>query len=288
MFWRVNQENDFAVEATTEIHNASLFFIIPNDDGIHPYEFLVAYYGENRKGLRRVMSTLSPLTHKYVDPIPRYLSAPVDVLGHNSGPLHLKDEVGEKDSRLTLHSRLVGPKTPIDTRNWVTSRDQYFINCSRRRFRVDGYISVNRVRRGREYTYHTACKASLKEHNNRNVGMLFRLLPSSFREKPEIGRITSDNSGKQASFRNMEEIDKEYEEIFGRDPTEGEDVPITLSLSGKHRSDTDSKKLLASANLGTTKGLAIPKVGAAVEMHEPASFSERSAGVATRFSTTPI
>ena len=83
------------MEATRDIKQASAFFVFPNEDGGHPYEFIIGYYGDSRKILKQQMSTLSYTPWPEMDPIPRYLHAPVGVLGNNFGPLYLnKTRVG--------------------------------------------------------------------------------------------------------------------------------------------------------------------------------------------------
>jgi len=132
IFWSVNEDDNFAVEATQKVENASLFYVIPKDDGVHPYDFIIGYYGD--KQLTRMPSTLS-LHDKQVESVPRYLNAPVNLAGENPGPLHLQFAVQEKHIRLTLHSRLVKKYSPVDTRAWVSGRDLCFINCSHRKWK---------------------------------------------------------------------------------------------------------------------------------------------------------
>ena len=65
----------------------------------------------------------------------------------------------------------------VDLTTWTLSRDVFFINCSRRKFRRDGYLCV---KEGLESgSLSVSCVPSLKEHNDLDTFMLFRLLPSS-------------------------------------------------------------------------------------------------------------
>ena len=168
-----------AVGATEDAAAASLFYIFPNEDGKHPYEFILAFYGDGRSAVKRATSTLIPDTSHIVDPIPRYMSAPVNVLGYNAGPLKLSFTASHSSSRLTLHSRLVKDYTPIDIKNWVNGKEAFFLNCARRLMKRDGYVCVKRQR---QHRLTTACVPSTSSHDETNTWMLFRLLHRSIRD----------------------------------------------------------------------------------------------------------
>ena len=188
IFWTVNPDNNYAVEATQDIKQASAFFIFPNEDGSHPYEFIIGYYGDSRKVLKRMASTLTSTPWPEIDPIPRYLHAPVGILGNNFGPLHLKNHMLQSQSRLALHNRLLKHNNPVDITPWVDGRDAFFINCARRMAKRDGYICVKLVttRRGGRPELRTGCVPTKRSHNERDTWMLFRLLPVSLRDKPAV------------------------------------------------------------------------------------------------------
>ena len=188
IFWMVNADNHYSVEATRDIKQASAFFIFPNEDGGHPYEFVIGYYGDSPKVLKQKASILIHTPWPEMNPIPRYLHAPVGVLGNNFGPLHLKNHMLESQSRLTLDNRLLKHYTPVDIAPWVDGRDVFFINCARRRAKRDGYICVKSVtsRRGGRPELRTGCVPTKRSHNERNTWMLFRLLPVSLRDKPVV------------------------------------------------------------------------------------------------------
>ena len=187
MFLMVNPDNNYAVEATRDIKQASAFFVFPNEDGGHPYEFNIGYYDDDRKVRKRKASILSA-SCPGVDPIPRYLHTPVNIIGGNFGPLHMKNYMLECQSRLTLHSRLLKHYNPVDITPWVSGRDTFFINCARRRVKRDGYICVKLVtgQRGGRPELRTGCVPTKTRHNERNTWMLFRLLPISLRDKPVV------------------------------------------------------------------------------------------------------
>ena len=180
LYWSVDN-SDHTVHATPNIKNASLFFVIPNDEGKHPHEFHIHYMGDNRKLLTRRVSSLTPLSQPAVEMIPCYLSASVSAFGTNSGPLQLKYHVVGK-SRLILESRM-GAGGPVSPSTWVSGHEVFFINCTRRRLKRDGYICVKRQGRHNEDRWITACVPSTRLHNEEDIFMLFRLLPASYREQ---------------------------------------------------------------------------------------------------------
>ena len=181
LYWSVDGR-DSTVHATTNIANASLFFIIPNEDGKYPFEFHIIYCGDNQRLLKKRVSSLTPASQQPLSLISQYLSASVNGFGYNAGPLHLKYHV-EGKSRLILEGRLSNHrrKIPISTSMWVTGHDVFFINCTRRTLKRDGYISVRRRRRHGEDEWYTSCVPSTMFHNEEDTFMLFRLLPASQR-----------------------------------------------------------------------------------------------------------
>ena len=185
-----SDEEIYSIGATTDLNQASLFYILPDDDGKHVYEFRIGWkITSNRERLiKRTKSILHPDTVSDLEPLCRYLDAKVNITGRNPGPLQLKSGVDDSHCRLTLHSRLIGKsKAPIDIKVWASGKEEFFINCVRRRFKVEGYIAVKRALEGRERSgrqteerYTTACLPKETCHNERDTWMLFRLLPAHF------------------------------------------------------------------------------------------------------------
>ena len=241
IFWTVNPDNNYAVEATRDIKQASAFFVLSNEDGGHPYEFVIGFYGDSRKVLKRKASTLASATRQVMDPIPRYLHTPVNVLGTNFGPLHLKHHVLESQSRLTLHSRLFKPYNPVHITPWVDGREAFFINCARRRAKRDGYICVKLVagQRGGRPELRTGCVPTKRKHNERNTWMLFRLLPISLRDKPVVP--AGDRNEPDVLFN----VDVELAQYGARDHTP---KPCEKSnrAAVRFESGSDTTKLLPS------------------------------------------
>lgn len=191
VFLTVNQENGFALEGTTDIKKASLFTIAANDDTDHPHEFLIAYMEEDHqkaKEMKREDSALNIDTEVYSKYLPRYLSAPLGLFGHNHGPLRFENRVRKRWSRFIFQSRIVGSLAPIFDGNLTD--DRYFIQCARRKGRVNGYLALRRTGRAPNYRYSSACFPRMNSHNDSTVGMLFRPLdPSTYmREGGDTGR----------------------------------------------------------------------------------------------------
>ena len=246
----MNKDDNYAVEATRRIENASEFYVIPSDDGEHPYEFLIGYRGDETKQPERSSITASALANTQMGPIPRYLNSPVNFHGNNTGPLHLHYEVQERKSRLTLQSRLVKEYSPVDTRTWTSGGDLFFINCSRRKFKRDGYICVKSTRQQRLIT---ACVSSVTSNDERNTWMLFRLLPASYRD--------DKRSRHEAEDEVDDSEEEEYKIAFG--PETPEEV---------HRSHLAPPKPGKSGASGRrhvdTSGGTIPQPGREVDLPE--------------------
>lgn len=209
LYWSVDDSN-FTVHATPNVKNASLFFVIPNDEGKYPHEFHITYMGDNRQLFTRRVSSLTPMSQRPVEKIPRYLSASVTAFGTNAGPLRLKYHVMGK-SRLILESRM-GVKGPVSPSTWVSGREVFFINCTRRKLKRDGYICVKRRGRRDEDHWITACLPSVRYHNEEDTFMLFRLLPASYREQqsPETStRLAEDTTPEHTDF--VHELDEQLE-----------------------------------------------------------------------------
>ncbi len=129
----MNERNGFAIEGTRQASQASLFSVIPTDDSDFQYEFLIGWRKDSKPVLHHSDSTLFRSEEKKGARMYRYLNAHVNVLGRNNGPLFLKNDIQLEDARFVLHSRLLKKGTsPVDLREWILGKDQFFINCSRR------------------------------------------------------------------------------------------------------------------------------------------------------------
>ena len=202
LFLAVDPETH-AVKATAEVTKATHFQIIPSDDKYN--EFYIAYHKEKGRVLRK---------HHYSvfhssDPgstVALYLDAPVSVRGRNNGPLYMSDTVSDESSRFVLHSRIIQNKvSPVSISTWTSGNEMFYVNCSRRKRKINGYLAIKRVRQsGDEDTYITACMSSRKYHDNSNVHMLFQLIPTY---------LVEDEPDEDYDDENEEEIPKPIEQF---------------------------------------------------------------------------
>ena len=120
IFLKVHKENGYALEGTTQASEASLFYIIPTDDGDHPYEFMIAWQNKEDQPTdpqlqHQSLDISSHHTHGAM--LMKYLDAHVNILRRNSGPLFMKNGMVEENARFSLCSRLYRRKAnPVDIR----------------------------------------------------------------------------------------------------------------------------------------------------------------------------
>ena len=162
------------VVATQKIESASTFFIPPTNDHLHPHEFRIEYREEDGHA---TMKSKGESKEEALAPLPHYLNGTASLFGYNDGPLEVKLNVTEENARFVLHSRVLDDYAPVDVSSW-TQGEGFYINCSRRRFKWDGYISVKKTKAPdykTKYKYVTAIVPSEKRHNDNDTWLLFRL-----------------------------------------------------------------------------------------------------------------
>ena len=178
LYWKVVANNK--VKATPEAEIASIFFLISIDDERYPYEFMILYYGEDEDALTRPRGTLDPKSKEEpLAPLPLYLNGTASLFGYNDGPLEMKTNVIEENARFVLHNRVHSSYEPVDFNSWMQG-DEYFISCSRRRFKLDGYLSVKKTK---VLDYITAIVPFQEYHNGVDTWLLFRLMPVEYRKR---------------------------------------------------------------------------------------------------------
>ena len=178
LYWKIEDYNK--VVATPEVESASIFFLISTDDENYPYEFMIRYYGEDENALMRPRGTLDPMSKEEpLAPLPLYINGAVSLFGYNDGPLELKPNVKEENARFVLHNRVINGYTPVDFDSWMLG-EEFYINCSRRRFRWDGYLSVKKTK---FLDYITAIVPTEEMHNGVDTWLLFRLMPVDYRKQ---------------------------------------------------------------------------------------------------------
>ena len=206
------------VLATRDVSQASRFFVAPTDDGHNRYEFHIVHYGDDcplNKELYRRSSGFQHYDSCEVQPIASYLSASLNIFGKNDGPLVMKDSAEEEECRFVLHHRLSRQKsraTAFDLATWTSSRDIFYINCSRRSFKRDGYLVVKWDKKSDSFI--TACVSSIKDHSKSNTYMLFRLLPESVRnQEPTAHKQSTSVKIKNEELSKLSKLDDQEEEI---------------------------------------------------------------------------
>ena len=179
LYWRVDNSNK--VSASPDVKTASIFFLTSTDNDQHPFEFMITYYGEDKDALMRPKGILDPMSkEERLAPLPQYLDGSVSLLGYNDGPLEVKPNVAEENARFVIYSRVFDVYAPVDIKEWELG-EQFFINCSRRRFRMDGYVAVSAIKTTDEYT--TLITPFQQNHNGIDTWMLFRLMPEEYRSR---------------------------------------------------------------------------------------------------------
>ncbi len=177
LYWKI--EDNSIVRATPDVEAASIFFLISTDDERYPYEFMIRYYGEDKDVLTKPRGTLDPKSkEENLAPLPLYLNGTASLFGYNDGPLEMKPNVTEENARFVLHNRVHSRYEPVDFNSWMLG-DEYFISCSRRRFKWDGYLSVKKTE---SLDYITAILPSQEYHNGFDTWLLFRLMPVEYRK----------------------------------------------------------------------------------------------------------
>ena len=195
---------------TTNIEESSDFYISYNEDGNSAYEFSITYMAP------------SSLRGRDVKSIPSYLYAPVNVRGRNTGPLTVRLDAEDSHTKMTLRSRRINQFNPVDTKDWLSSRDIFYISC-KDTLLTNSFICVKRspVVDGEEYIAY--CVNSINKHNvQANRFMLFRLLRAAKRNPPH----PMDKSEGNESLG----IRKSWSHHGGRYPSVGEDGEYGLEM----------------------------------------------------------
>ena len=248
VYWQVPKDSR-EVQGTTEKKDASLFYIIKTDSSRYPHEFYIGYVGDKLSALELPKGPANPMSKSKAElaPIPQYVTADLKMLGWSDQPLGVTAGTHKNHARFTLHSSAVRKyaftRSPVDTDKWAEGGG-YFINCSRRMFKLDGYVAmVKRTpRSGRNAdqrrqgiqlqeirpgaskdgsTYTTTCKTSVKSHSDNWPWMVFHLLPgehkdASFKERElqpeELGEPLIDRSEFPVVYQSDE---RDFQLLFG-------------------------------------------------------------------------
>ncbi len=185
VYWCVSKNNN-TVYGTTSPEDASLFHIIPTGDSKYPSEFFVVHWQGNRSRLTNINDPVVRSRTKKTN-LPLYLTTNTGLFGQSEGPLQLKSTVLTNQARFCLHSRVQSTfvcmmclSTPVSLSDWIEG-EQFYINCSRRAFKIDGYVAMVKLASDDEtqktYQYKTVTLPSISDPSSSTKGMLFRLHP---------------------------------------------------------------------------------------------------------------
>ena len=174
IYWIANKDHTNVVGTECE-DEASLFFIVPTEDAHHPSEFFITYYEKREFDETDPFMKLQIKKSKQ----PCYLATDSNVFGSSSGPLDLRSTVLVRQARFALHSRVQPSFTfmmcqsiPVTVSSWIEG-EKFYVNCSRRSFKIDGYIAM---KKGTDSTYKTVTVPTMKDHReSTDIGMLFCL-----------------------------------------------------------------------------------------------------------------
>ena len=131
---------EFEILGTKEIKEASPFCVVTTASSVHKLEFYIQYY---HFGLRY------------------YVLCNGDLFGNNDGPLTAARDNVYNDAHYVLHSQERHRKISLGTLRFPFTTmpctydpspvdewlgDEFYINCSRRRFKVNGYLAMERYK----------------------------------------------------------------------------------------------------------------------------------------------
>ena len=170
LYLTANKFNNYEVEATDIPTEASLFYFQTTDDGGNPFEFHIAYYGEDADPNDQTSEGAG---------ICRYLEAPLNPQGRCPGPLLMKHSVKVKNTRFTLRSRLSKKSSRSHLQEWMEGEDAFYVACATKKYQHGSYLAVKNTKNtgdllGKHF-FMTYCDSSIHSHNGDNSFMLFQL-----------------------------------------------------------------------------------------------------------------
>ena len=132
---------EFEILGTKEIEEASPFCVETTASPVHKLEFYIQYYHCGRR---------------------YFVLCNGDLFGNNAGPLTATKDNVYNDSHYVLHSQKRHRKISLGTLRFPFTTmpctydpspvdewrigDEFYINCSRRRFKVNGYLAMERYK----------------------------------------------------------------------------------------------------------------------------------------------
>ena len=180
IFWKVSE--NCTLEVTDDIKKASSFHIDRNDED-NPIEFMITYSFGDDEEEEDIEKSFHESAYHHIKPVPKYLDTTSSFWGYSEGPLKLKYNVDEKESKLVVVNRRADCHAPYSLSSFCGGKDMFYIKNASKRWSKDGYLCIKQKENGE---FVSAILPSMFFHNDESVLMLFRLLPASMKRKPDL------------------------------------------------------------------------------------------------------
>ena len=196
MYWKVSSD-DYVLTITEDINQASVFYIIPDEETEEPFDFSIGWQGQTLQDIQEEKGFIDKHTS-----IMRYLKVHTNIFGKNPGPLKMKSTINGSDSTLVLYSTFSHgfSEPPANINHWIQGKKPFFISNAHRK----GFIAISCTVSGLEQSkqYLTKCVSSKKLHNEKNTWMLFRLVSTI----PECSAISLSEKAKVELHKELDSL----------------------------------------------------------------------------------
>ena len=168
LFLTVVSDDDHSVLATEDIRAASPFYLLAQESEDEE-NFMISFQGDAIPPNPAVQVSYN-------------LLAPLNVLGENSGPLHMRPKL---HSNAIFHLRNRVGKGSGTLAEWISGKEPFFVGCKPKSVTKQGYVCVKTVssKPSKGSRFITACLPKRSKHNEQDTWMLFNLLPASSRDE---------------------------------------------------------------------------------------------------------
>ena len=194
VYWKVNQEQ-LTLIGTEDIKAASLFYITSAGNQFYPADFTIAYWGDKRRNRNLIteISSRSVKLRPYASKLPIFLTTNTPIFGSSSGPLKFKYTFDIKTAQYTIHSRIyssvscfISMAGPASLQTWLEG-DEFYIKHHPYALKNE-YLALKLENDGAQSSSYTSTTfPNIKDRDQKNTGMLFRLHP--FQLRIMYGRI---------------------------------------------------------------------------------------------------
>jgi hypothetical protein len=223
-------EDTMSLQATTNKSLASHFYIINSDKGTLVQDFHIVYAGTPKKVDKALKRNVTLLSFGYDgvssqnQKLPYYLSTPLKFRGVNPGPLYFGLHPEKEDTLFVLQSRLRTKDSPPEVIDpWIQGREGFFIQCHKRKFAVDGFLSIRTLIHGSTMEYRPVCVSS-KGATPSHL-MVFRLVKPKTAEDyfptadeftpPPLTPFRTDSTPVEPFSLGLERVPEEGEGVMG-------------------------------------------------------------------------